>query len=164
MKHKKDWTMKTQTLSHTMRFLMISVLALAATASRAQSYSLDWFKVSGGGGASSNSPYTLHGTIGQHDASSVPMTGGNYSLTGGFWALYAVQTPGAPLLSVTLTTTNTVLISWPYPSSGFALQGNSALGTPGWLTVTNVPALVNGRNQVIVAPPVGNQFYRLRNP
>ena len=41
--------------------------------------------------------YSVSGTIGQHDAGG-PMTGGNYSLTGGFWALYAVQTPGAPCL------------------------------------------------------------------
>jgi len=164
MKHEKDWTMKTQTLSHTMRFLMISVLALAATASRAQSYTIDWFKVSGGGGSSSNGPYTLHGSIGQHDAGPVAMTGGNYSLTGGFWALYAVQMAGAPLLSVTLTTTNTVLISWPNPSSGFTLQGNSALGNPGWMDVTNSFTIVGGQKQVIVAPPVGNQFYRLKNP
>ena len=40
-------------------------------------------------------------TIGQHGAGG-PMTGGNYSLTGGFWALYAVQTPGAPLLKITI--------------------------------------------------------------
>ena len=29
------------------------------------------------------------------------MTGGNYSLTGGFWALYAVQSAGAPVLTIT---------------------------------------------------------------
>src|ERR1039458_5110991 len=66
----------------------------------AQSYSIDWYKIAGGGGTSSNGQYTVSGTIGQHDASGV-MTGGAYSLTGGFWALYAVQTPGAPLLTIT---------------------------------------------------------------
>src|ERR1017187_10234850 len=76
---------------------------------RAQSYSVDWYKVSGGGGTSTGGGYSVSGTIGQHDAGG-PMTGGgSYSVTGGFWALYAVQTPGAPVLSIKLTTTNTAI-------------------------------------------------------
>ena len=130
----------------------------------AQTYSIGWYKISGGGGTSTGGTFQVSGSIGQHDAGPVPMSGGNYSLTGGFWALYAVQTPGAPLLSVSLTTTNTVLISWPNPSTGFTLQGNSALGNPGWADVTNSFTIVSGQKQVIVAPPVGNQFYRLKNP
>src|ERR1039457_4663640 len=60
-----------------------------------QSYSIDWFKVSGGGGTSTNGQYSVSGTIGQPDASGA-MSGGNYSLTGGFWSLInVVQTPGA---------------------------------------------------------------------
>src|ERR1035438_20504 len=77
--------------------LVFLILALVA---HAQEYSIDWYKVSGGGGASTGGVYSVSGTIGQHDAGG-PMTGGNYSLTGGFWALYAVQTPGAPLLAIT---------------------------------------------------------------
>lgn len=38
-----------------------------------------------GGGRSSGGAFTLHGTIGQHDASPATLTGGNYALTGGFW-------------------------------------------------------------------------------
>jgi len=155
--------MKRQTLARAWRVLLGSVLAAAALAGRAQTYSIDWHKISGGGGASSNGQYSVSGTIGQHDAGGA-MTGGSYSLTGGFWALYAVQTAGAPLLTVTLTSTNTVVISWPNPSTGFTLQGNSALGNPGWADVTNHQTVVSGQKQVIVAPPVGNQFYRLKNP
>ena len=66
----------------------------------AQSYSIDWYKVAGGGGTSTGGTYSVSGTIGQHDAGG-PMTGGNYSLTGGFWALISVvQTPGAPTLYI----------------------------------------------------------------
>src|SRR5207237_460684 len=41
----------------------------------------------GGGGTSTGGGYSLSGTIGQPDASSFtsPMSGGNYSLVGGFW-------------------------------------------------------------------------------
>jgi hypothetical protein len=61
-----------------------------------QSYTIDWYKIAGGGGTSTGSVYSISGTIGQPDASGA-MTGGSYSLTGGFWALISlVQTPGAP--------------------------------------------------------------------
>ena len=93
------------------------------------------------------------------------MNGGNYSLTGGFWSLLSVvQTPGAPLLSIHLTSTNTAVISWPVSSPAFNLQKNSALGTANWGGVTNVPTVVDGQNQVIIAPPAGNWFYRLKYP
>ena len=50
---------------------------------RAQSYSVDWHKIGGGGGTCTNSFYQVTGTIGQSDASSI-LTGGVYSLTGGY--------------------------------------------------------------------------------
>ncbi|TAK93944.1 MAG: hypothetical protein EPO07_17475 [Verrucomicrobia bacterium] len=129
---------------------------------RAQSYSIDWSTIDGGGGTSSGGVYSVSATIGQPDASATPMTGGNFSLTGGFWSLLSVvQTPGAPLLTITLTTTNTALVSWAYPSTGYSLQQNTNLGTTNWIapaqTVTN-----NGTiNFIIVNPPTGNRFYRL---
>ena len=76
------------------------LLALTALSAHAQSYSIDWYKVSGGGGASTRGVYSVTGTIGQPDAGGA-MTGGNYSLTGGFWSLIAVvQTAGSPTLTV----------------------------------------------------------------
>src|SRR5450759_4556388 len=92
-------------------WLTAILLGVGVNSLRAQSYSIDWFTIDGGGGTSTGGVYSVSGTIGQHDASEA-MTGGNYSLTGGFWALYAVQTPGAPVLSIQLTTTNTVVVSW----------------------------------------------------
>src|ERR1039457_7016291 len=84
----------------------------------AQQYSIDWHKVSGGGGTSSNSQYSVSGTIGQPDA-GVAMSGGNYSATGGFWSLISVvQTTGAPTLTITHSG-NSVRVSWPYPATGW---------------------------------------------
>jgi len=83
------------------------------------SYDLSWSTIDGGGGTSTGGVYSVSGTIGQPDAGPT-MSGGNYALDGGLRAtIAAVQTPGAPLLSITLTTTNTALISWPSPSTGF---------------------------------------------
>lgn len=138
------------------------LFALSPVNSSAQTYSIDWYKVAGGGGTSTGGQYVVSGTIGQHDAGG-PMTGGNYSLTGGFWSLVAaVQTPGAPFLTVFRTSTNTVVISWPDPSTGFVLQQNGDLKPTNWGNVSATPNVVNGQKQIIVAPPVGNLFYRLK--
>ena len=83
----------------------------------AQSYSIDWFTIDGGGGTSTGGVYSVSGTIGQPDAGT--MSGGNSSIDGGFWSIIAaVQTPGAPLLTVTLFGANAI-VSWPSPSTGF---------------------------------------------
>jgi len=73
----------------TSRIVVLAALALLALAStaRAQSgglYTLSWFTVDGGGGASTGGPYALAGTIGQPDAGL--LAGGNYTLSGGFWS------------------------------------------------------------------------------
>ena len=52
----------------------------------AQTYSIDWSTIDGGGGTSTGGVYSVSGTIGQPDAGG-PMTNGQYSVTGGFWAL-----------------------------------------------------------------------------
>ena len=56
------------------------------------------------------------------------MTGGNYSLTGGFWALIAaVQTPGAPLLTITFNPQlSTINVSWPSPSRDEGVASTTA--------------------------------------
>ena len=129
----------------------------------AQSYSIDWFKVSGGGGTSTGGVYSVSGTIGQHDAGG-PLTGGSYSLTGGFWALFAVQSPGAPVLHIFISTTNTAVITWIAPSTGYSLQQNTNLVANSWAPVTNHVDTVGSDNQVIISPPDGNRFFRLSKP
>ncbi len=140
--------------------LLLFAFCLAAPG---QQYSVDWFKVSGGGGTSTIGQYSLSGAIGQHDAGG-PMTGGNFSLTGGFWALFAVQTPGAPVLTIMLTSTTTAMVYWPSPSTGFNLQQNTNLATTNWLAVTNTVTDNGTIRFIIVNPPTGNRFYRLFKP
>jgi hypothetical protein len=125
-----------------------------------QSYSIDWYKISGGGGTSTGATYQVTGTIGQPDASGA-MSGGNYSLTGGFWAAYAVQTPGAPYLSVLRTSTNTICVWWPVTDPGWQLEATASLvnGGSAWSPCAYV---TNGANCVYLeSPPTGNRFYRL---
>lgn len=130
----------------------------------AQSYSIDWYTIDGGGGTSTNGQFTLRGTIGQPDASQSTMAGGAYSLTGGFWALFALQTPGAPVLAIRLTSTNTVMVYWPSPSTGFNLQLNTNLTTTNWIAATNSVTDIGTIKYILVDPPAGNRYYRLRNP
>ena len=145
--------------------LLISVFSFQFSAF-AQNYSIDWFTIDGGGGTSTGGVYSVSGTIGQPDASPQPMTGGNFSLTGGFWSLLSVvQTPGAPLLSITLTPTNTAMVSWPSPATGFNLQVNTnSVGSVNW---SNAPGTIQDNGSIkylIVNPPTGTRFYRLLKP
>ena len=66
---------------------LLAALALAAPPALGQSgggYTLDWFTVDSGGGPSSGGALTLNATVAQPDAGV--LAGGNYTLTGGFWA------------------------------------------------------------------------------
>jgi len=67
----------------------------------------------------------------------------------------------SPPLSIAQTSTNTLLFSWPTPTAAFLLQQNSSLDSPGWMTLTNVPATTASKNQVLIPVPGGTMFYRL---
>jgi hypothetical protein len=59
-------------------FVFSLAMSLMCLAAYAQSYSVDWYKIAGGGGTSTGGVYSVSGTIGQPDASSA-MSGGNYT-------------------------------------------------------------------------------------
>jgi len=159
-------------MKSTIRFTLVPLAALsfllsALTVATAQNYSVDWFSIDGGSGTSAGGPYLLRGTIGQPDANQQPMTGGNFSLSGGFWSLTAVQTLNAPLLQIQSTGGNTARIFWPSPSEGFVLQLNTNLNNvsiSGWVSAPQ-PVTDDGTTKfIIVNPPTGNRFYRLFKP
>jgi hypothetical protein len=146
------------------RTILLSFLAATVCLPAvAQLYTISWHKIAGGGGTSTGGVYSVSGTIGQHDAGG-PLTGGNFSLAGGFWALTAVQTPGAPTLGIVLTSTNTAMVYWPSTSTGFSLQVNTDLTTGIW-TAPGETVQDNGTiKYIIVNPPTGRKFYRLKYP
>jgi len=128
----------------------------------AQSYSIDWYKIAGGGGTSTGATYSVSGTIGQPDASGA-MTGGGYAVTGGFWALISVvQTVGTPNLTITVLSPNSVKVSWPATGTYTLLQ-NSVVNGPGWVASGYSVTTTNGTNSITVTPPSGNLFFRLAN-
>ena len=148
---------QSKTWRHLVATFAFAMLPLISTF--AQSYSIDWYKIAGGGGTSTGGVYSVSGTIGQHDAGG-PMTGGNYSLTGGFWALISVvQTPGAPTLFISHAG-NTVTVYW-QDASGWSLQQNGNLASSaGWSASSGV-TLLNGTNYLNLTSPTGNLFFRL---
>ena len=146
-----------------MKSLILSLCWLVSSLGFAQQYSIDWYKVAGGGGTSTGGTYQVNGTIGQPDA-GVPMAGGNYSVTGGFWSLISVvPTPGLPNLTITHAG-NSVIVSWPNTGS-YTLQQNGNLAVPaGWTTSGYSITTRNGTNSITISPPTGKQFFRLSNP
>jgi hypothetical protein len=139
-----------------MKKLLLLFSSLIPSLGLAQQYSIDWYKVASGGGTSTGGVYSVSGTIGQPDASSA-MTGGGYSLTGGYWAMFAVQTSGAPLLTITYAG-NQAIVSWSPSVTGWTLQTNATLATPTWGNYLG--QIVN--NRLTNAPPRGNLFFRLK--
>ena len=149
------WQLKTGNWEWPLLAVLLFIPALLSA-----QYSIDWSTVDGGGGISTGGVYSVTGTIGQPDAGT--MSGGQYSLPGGFWSLYAVQTPGAPLLSITLTPTNTAMVYWPSPSTGWTLQENTnSVSSANW-TDHPFPQDNGAIRYIIVTPPAGNRFYRLK--
>ena len=146
--------------------LMLAVVVLLAGGATvgAQTYAIDWFTIDGGGGTSTGGVYSVSGTIGQPDAGR--MSGGSYTIDGGFWGIIAaVQTPGAPLLSIARTTTNTVAVFWPSPAPGFVLQQNTnSIASVNWSNVVTTPTDDGATKTVVINPPAGNRFYRLFHP
>jgi len=141
--------------------LLAALILGAALSLSAQTYSIDWYTIDGGGGTSSGGPYTLSGTIGQPDAGV--HTGGPYTLVGGFWGAFAVQQVGAPTLYIRPagpSQPGQVTISWDPPTPGFVLQesSNLSLGPAGWN-----PSPSGGANPVTV-PSTAIKFYRLQHP
>lgn len=123
----------------------------------AQTFSIDWFKIAGGGGTSTNGAYALTGTIGQSDAGPT-MAGGGFSIVGGFWVVpEAVQVEGAPTLTITRATPGFATISWATNSLAYALEETWSLSPPNW---TNS---ASGTTNTVTVPIIGAaKFFRVR--
>jgi len=88
------------------------------------------------------------------------MAGGGGVCTGGFWALpQAVQTPGAPTLTIVPASPGFATVSWTPPSgTNWVLQQAAAVTGP-W---TNAPS--GWTNPVTVPTTLPTKFYRLFKP
>ena len=138
--------------------LLISTLISQPSTSSAQ-YAITSSTIDGGGGTSTGGVYSVSGTIGQHDASNA-MTNGQYSVTGGFWALpTAIQVTGAPTLTIVPATPGNATISWTPNTPGFVLQETWSLSPSNW---TN--SVSGSTNPITLPTTAAARFYRLFKP
>jgi len=86
--------------------------------------------------------------------------------TGAYGGSTSVQTVSdftfvsIPPAAISFSGTNAV-VSWPGNLLGYLVQQNPSLTTTNWTTVTNLPAVLNGGNQVTVPKGGSNAFFRL---
>jgi hypothetical protein len=57
-----------------------------------------------------------------------------------------------------------LVFNWTSSTNGFLVQTNTSLRTANWVTLTNKPVTVGTNNQIILAAPTNNVFYRLMLP
>jgi hypothetical protein len=142
----------------TLVFLVVVITA------HAQSYSIDWFTIDGGGGTSTGGVYSVSGTIGQPDAGRVAATTA-YRIEGGFWAII-VQQLGYPSLAITLNGAN-LLVSWETAEPGFILQSTTNLAAPAFWADSGLSVTTNGATNLVtfpIVPDTEKKFFRLRRP
>ncbi|HWX21054.1 MAG TPA: LamG-like jellyroll fold domain-containing protein [Candidatus Binatia bacterium] len=82
---------------------------------------------------------------------------GPYSMT-----LFSL-TPTGPTLTVSRPVNNVLVISWPYPSTGWNLKQNSDLATGNWAPSSAIVQNDGTNNFITISPPTGNLFFRLTN-
>jgi len=142
------------------QMMILTGVAVCCTTAGLAQYSIDWHTIDGGGGISTGGVYSVSGTIGQPDAGPT-MTNGQYTLTGGFWALpQAVQAPGAPLLSIAAAGPGFATISWtPGTGTNWVLQETLSMSPTNW---ADSPS--GTTNPVVVPATVPSKFYRLSIP
>lgn len=67
-----------------------------------------------------------------------------------------------PRLAIRPIDATQVEIAWPTNVVRFVLEQSGGLAGAPWTPVASSPTVVNGRAKVVLAPPGGSQFYRLR--
>ncbi|HMO63873.1 MAG TPA: hypothetical protein PKE47_01375 [Verrucomicrobiota bacterium] len=88
------------------------------------------------------------------------MSGGEFRVTGGFWALpVAVQGTNAPALAIAAAAPGFAMISWNPPEQGWVLQERPGFETNAWV---NAPS--GSQNPVTVPATFPAKFYRLSRP
>jgi hypothetical protein len=139
------------------KFLSILAGALLFPVLANAQYAIDWLTIDGGGGASSGGSFSLSATIGQPDAGT--LSGGNYTLQGGFWPGIVVPATGeAPTLVIQLSGAS-IIILWSPSNPGFSLEQTSSLLPGSW-----VPAPSAADNPATIPLGSGPTFYRLKKP
>jgi hypothetical protein len=133
-------------------FLLVSSFA-DDPSSQVSSYTID-----GGGGTVTGGVFQVTGIIGQPDAADT-LANGAYSLTGGFWTVHALQSPGAPRLTIAASGPASVTLSWSPDAPGWLLQELTDLASTNWIN-----SATGSTNPVTLTVSDPVTFYRLYRP
>jgi hypothetical protein len=141
---------------------------LLASNARAQIYSIDSFTIAGGSGTSTGGAFAVSGTLGQSDAGT--MSGGNYSLAGGFWGAIPTLPPvGNVIIKVWVIGGQVHLRFTGIPGRTYVIERASSVTGP-WrpnsqpLAVITMP--LDGVVEFVdtAAPSAPQFFYRTSTP
>ena len=147
----------------TLKLIALPVLLLTATA--LQAAEIPWWTFTGGGGIAQHGAVALGGAIGPIAPALSPATGGNYTLTGGFWPAFPGQPKAAlPVLQIkSLGDGSQALLSWPVGVNGFILEYTPQLGSGIWIVES--AAVVDTATEHTATVPAADAFrcYRLRS-
>jgi hypothetical protein len=69
-----------------------------------------------------------------------------------------------PPLSIGLSPTNTLTLTWPYTNSPYRLTTATSLTSTNWTLINTTPANIGTNSQVSLPAPSGTHFYRLTLP
>jgi hypothetical protein len=69
-----------------------------------------------------------------------------------------------PPLSIELSPTNTLILTWPSTNSPYRLTVATSLTPTNWTVINTTPVNIGPNSQVNLPAPSGTQFYRLRLP
>lgn len=134
--------------------LLLSAIGLCPLS--AQPLSIRGGRIGFDDNVSTGGDFSVRGVIGQSDSDQT--NGGDLTITGGIVA--SVQWP-APTLTVTHWG-NDIIISWPSASVGWTLQQSGDLRAANWLEYSGTVNDDGANRSVIISPPAGKQFYRLK--
>ena len=140
-------------------FLLMGLLI--STFSFAQSYSIDWYKIAGGGGTSTGATYASqrhHRPAGCRRRDERRQLLAHRRLLESHFRC----ANGRRAESDHHPFGNSVIVSWPNTGS-YTLQQNANLAlASGWTTSGYSISTSNGTNSITITPPTGNLFFRLK--
>jgi hypothetical protein len=66
-----------------------------------------------------------------------------------------------PSLTISLSNTKSVIVSWPSSATGYILQQDADITAGNWATNNYPISTINGTNSITITSPTGNLFFRL---
>lgn len=78
---------------------LVSLGVLAGSATAGGDLTITRSTIDGGGGTMSGGPFTLRGSIGQHDAALGPISQSDFDVLGGFWTPLLIESSCRPDLN-----------------------------------------------------------------